>query len=307
MRMTHSPTELMYRILAERDEVNRLSEAFNGAGKRVFGRINFTAPRFTPAELGLMRAVSWLYVMWFEAGRVGIPFIRGYMRGSDPAGAARAHEHLALVHDLRTWLQHNLDSSSDRGRIMVDRCIQWFVKSCGTGGPTEEAEWELCLVSLLTEAHAVLHSMCKAIRRMERDEIRSSLRRQWEMLRTRSFDLHEFEAIIEEAAADMGLEALPLRSLRDKCYQRWNDSMEGLPADTNFRREARKLVEIAILKETQPRLPIDGTDVKNEFGIGAGKRVGELLRLAYAIWSAEPCSKEVLLERLRSHPAATQG
>ncbi|MCB9436640.1 MAG: hypothetical protein H6673_06525 [Anaerolineales bacterium] len=64
--------------------------------------------------------------------------------------------------------------------------------------------------------------------------------------------------------------------------------------------EARKLVERAILEDTQASLPIIGTDIMREFSIGPGRRVGELLKRAIDIFDVNPSlSKSDLLLQLQ--------
>jgi hypothetical protein len=66
----------------------------------------------------------------------------------------------------------------------------------------------------------------------------------------------------------------------------------------DFEREARKLIEDALLKDPTSVLPITGSDILAEFGLSPGPLIGSLLAEGKRIYQLEPCSRKILLEKL---------
>jgi len=67
----------------------------------------------------------------------------------------------------------------------------------------------------------------------------------------------------------------------------------------NFKVEARKLIEHALLDTMTLVLPITGRDIMGKLDIPPGPQVGNLLEKARIIYNNEHCSRDELLEKLR--------
>src|ERR1017187_6345027 len=96
----------MYELLRTMEQINRVTATLPGPIPGVFAPVSLDMPRFSPAELGCMRVVSWLFVQHFEAGRIGGAFLQSHAvgYGHDPNGDAEQHR--LLVQRLRTFFQH---------------------------------------------------------------------------------------------------------------------------------------------------------------------------------------------------------
>ncbi len=66
---------LMYQIVARVEEINRVASRLTGVDHGVFQAPSLQMPRLYPAELGFLRSVSWLFVSYYEAGKVGVAFL----------------------------------------------------------------------------------------------------------------------------------------------------------------------------------------------------------------------------------------
>lgn len=300
---TADPAASMYRILRLIQEINLVASTFDsieGIDQGVFRELSLPIPILAPAELGFVRAVSWLRALYLEAGKPNVDFLghRLMAYGLDPDG--RLCGHLRTVDNLRTFAQHHVDTVRSHGRRIREHCELWFLESCGTHHPGHDGEWEDCLASLLGEAEAFLEALLKCTRCVERDDSQEEILREWDFRRKRYHPPYEFDALILEVASDMGRSAIDHVRLRAHFYDQWCAELSLLSADYDFRREARKLVEHSLLHATTPLLPITGHDIIERLGIEPGPEVGQLLKRARTLYDQSPCATEELLERLQT-------
>lgn len=68
------PESLMYQILGLKEEIDHVASRLNEINE-VFGPLSLRMPRFIPSELGFLRTVSWLFVMYYEVGKVNVDFL----------------------------------------------------------------------------------------------------------------------------------------------------------------------------------------------------------------------------------------
>jgi hypothetical protein len=261
-------------------------------------------PQFAHAELGMLRTVSWLYAMYEELGKPNIDFIveRFETYSLDADGSNK--KHVTNVQNLRTYFQHNLNPTSEGDVRTQDHCEGWFRTICAAPYPEEDEQWQYCLISLLTEARSFLHCVSECIQAISIDESRAEILRQWAFRRSRYHPQHEFDGIIAMVASDLGRDGIRPKNFSNRHYSRWLRELE-VKENYDFDLEARKLVERAMLEDTQPQMPITGRDIMQEFSIGPGRRVGDLLKRAMDIYDGRPCSREELLQMLRQETLIT--
>src|SRR5207253_638701 len=116
-------------------------------------------PKLQPAELGFLHVVSWLYTLYYEAGRISVAFLCEKMAMYGVNGGGGGHGHRRIVDRLRTYLQHNLDYGSDEDRSTILMCDTWFASACGTRMPQREDHGDACLDKLLSDAKAFLEQV----------------------------------------------------------------------------------------------------------------------------------------------------
>jgi hypothetical protein len=216
--------------------------------------------------------------------------------GLDVDGKNTAH--LSLTQKMRTYLQHNLAPSEPTNRQAQDECESWFFEQCGTAIPGKDGQWEKCLITLLLEALSFSENLLSCIRSIEEDDSRDQIAREWDSRRRRYHPPHEFDRIIEIAAADMGRDHVDAVRLRKRFYDKWIKDLGSLDDEYDFLTEARKLIEHVLLLETVPVLPITGDDIMARFGIAPGPQIREWLERARTLYELQPCSRERLLEQL---------
>ncbi len=298
---TAAPAELMDSILISIEEIDRVASKFDridGITEGIFGNMSLPMPRFVPSELGFLRTVSWLYVVYNESGKVNVDFLRERLHAYELDPDSEVSTHINLVQQLRTFLQHNLDPSRSHNRRIQDMCERWLQNQCGTPEPETEEQWKRCLIALLYEASRFFGSLRKCIHCIELDESCEQITCDWDICRKRFHPPHEFDRLISIVSADMGRDALDVVRLRKRFYEKWAQELQALQGNYDFEVQARKLIEHALLHETTPVLPITGHDIMEEFNIAPGPQVGQLLEQARILYNASPCSRDGLIKKL---------
>jgi len=297
---SYNPASIMYAIVQKKESIDRMSKRLNN-GQTVFMEISREMPKLSPPELGLLRVVSWFYVLYYEAGGVNVDFLAERLTTYNLDSGGNLSEHLTLVNQLRTYFQHNLDPSSRRDRRIQDYCEMWFRSQCGTSEPNEDAEWDRCLHGFLQEAMGFVDALLKCIREIERDESFEQVLNDWDLRRSRYHPAYEFDQLINEVAVDMGRDSLDAAKFRKRYYDRWIKEIASLQGDYTFEFEARRLIEYTLLNDTMAVLPITGKEILETFeDIQPGPEVGEFLQRAKTMYEENPCTREELLEKLRN-------
>ncbi len=271
-----------------------------GTTTRLSGRSLCGLRRYQPAELAFIRVVAWLYVQYFEVGGVSIRFLASLFDGYGLDSACELRAHVDRTGRLRTYLQHNLDPSSESDAVTRATCEDWFEGICGSRVPGREEHWSLCVAAQVRDAKLLFGTLLEAVRAIERDEAREVIVEQWRIRVTRHHSPAAFDPIVAAAAGDMGRDFLDVPRFRKRHYDKWADAIRGLDGAYDFEREARRLVEQSLMSDATAVLPITGTDIIREFDIEPGPRVGELLALARTLFEAEPCDRQTLLSRVQA-------
>ena len=288
----------MYEVLALRDRINAISTRFSGVGP-VFGPISLNLPKLEPAELGFIRVVSWLFVGYFETGKLGTEFLSELATTLNISAEQLNVAHRRRVQQLRTYCQHNLNPNEPRTQEIRSACEGWFAKHCGTHAPSDNAHWNKILLALISEAILYFSGLEKVLRQIEQSDSQGQILEQWILRVSRFHAPYKFDEIVAVVAADFGRENFDSVKFRRRYYDKWRKEFEVRTDDCDFEREARKLIEHALLSELEKVLPINGTDVMREFCIPPGNEVKEILALAKEIFNNAPCTYEQLLQRTR--------
>lgn len=255
--------------------------------------------KLTPPELGCIRSVAWLYVLYFESGKVNIKFIidKYQVYKIDEEGSSIKHK--LSINYLRTSLQHDLFANTSHNNDIKSYCKIWYLDHCGSECPEQDIEWENCLLSILKDANLLFASLNACIDNMLNDnEYIEVIRMDWKEKLTQYHAPHEYDRLIETIASDMGIGHIDSRKFREKHYQSWSKEL-SVWRDETFESAARRVIERDILANVKPVLPIDGHDIMEHFGIPPGKLVGDLLTLGYRILDAPLSAKEQFLCKLQ--------
>jgi hypothetical protein len=290
---------LFLELLRERDEVDRVAAGLL-SGRPAFGPVSHRLPRLVTPELGFLRCITYLYALYFEAGRVAVAYLARVCEvyGHDKDGSVRRH--IQLVDRMRTYSQHNLDVTKGADLQTVTLCEDWLQSVCGSRVPNSDDHWRSCLCALLEDALASARTFNAVVRSIEADESRDLAVAQWQFELDRFHGPEEFDRIISEAAFDMGYPHLDAPRFRKRYYERWVDRLRSLEGGYTFAVEARRLVEHALLTDAGLGMPLTGTDILGAFAISPGPVVRHGLELARKRFEREPTDKEGLIAYLRS-------
>ena len=240
----------MYQIIALREEINQVASRLIGMGHGVFEEASLGMPKVEPAELGFLRCVSWLFVLYHEVGKVGVVFLKERFAAYDvdPCGDSPTITRWckASERSCSTISTRARDTTRASGRYVRRGLIVSLVPRCqeqtiiGSGA----------LDGLLVEAVQFLNGLLSVVRAIEKDESRGQICREWLFRIRRYHPPHAFDELISRVAADMGRDGIDPIRLRGRFYDRWVQDLSLLQADYEFEVEARKLIERAILTET---------------------------------------------------------
>lgn len=172
-------------------------------GSQEIREISVDVPNPPLDELHFRKVVAWCYVLFQETG----PFI-GFSGQLLRARGSKAFERFGqtrrLVDCARTVQAHNLssDSKSDMGK---ERYFQIWLQENG-GSPTN---WELCNQALMNDAIQVVSVIELEWKRMSEDDAdRRQLWQDYQLEKDTSWDAHEFDRFVEQAAEEVGLTGL---------------------------------------------------------------------------------------------------
>ncbi len=293
-----NPKILMYEVIQAVQELNRISESLMGNAYKVFPQVSINYPKFKPAELGFILVVSWLYVHYFETGKVGVEFLESKLDVYIPDGISKYKDHRKLVKIMRTFHHHHLNWQSDRDKKTQEICESWFNSTSATKVPRYEKQWRDCLIKILEDSYGFLCELITVLRGIERDESREEICKQWMSKVDRNFSPNEVDKIISIVANDMGIDYINPMKFRTQFYERWSNQMRQLSENCDLPTEARRIVEHLLITNAVSALPITGKDILNTFEISPGPKVRQLLEEARKSYDLNPCSKDILLNRL---------
>ena len=295
-----TPDQVWLEITRRIEEIDQLIQGLLRLREPVFSRISLSTPRLSPAELGFVRAAAWLYALYMEVATPDFRLLMDAVRSKLSDENPPVSQHPKTVQNLRTYLHHHLDPSSDRSWEIAEACGRWFDEACSTQTPTEDRHWAACLMALLEESEALLGAFVELLHSIQQDESREEICAEWHRRRDRHHAPHEYDALISIVAHDMGLDSLDPGRLRKRFYGRWDEDLRLLKDGYKFEVEARKLIEHALLHDLTLALPVTGDDVMELLDIPPGPEVKEALQLAAEVYAQGPCLRDELLSRLKA-------
>lgn len=269
------------RVSKEIANINLYSRQLLASRTEVFDKISLaTWTLGANPELDFFRLTSWLYVLYFEAGRATL--------GHFTRENNRLKQHRELVLSLRTWSQHNLDPTSQRDIALEVRCGEWFTLTCKTVNPRDHEHWDMLCVAVLAEALEFLELLKEQIARIESSEFSATLIEDWERAISRNWPSQRFQALIRSAADDLGFPAVDAKKFLNRYEASIRKQLRLLSDDHDAGYEMRKLVELKLITETDRVLPCTGSDIMEHLGIGQGQAVGRYLAVAKELFHQNP-------------------
>ena len=283
-------------VLRCHQRVNDLSRSL--IGRAAFDELHVKIPDPKSPEPGFIRATSWLYCLYFEAGRVSLTFLRRLGEAYSLVDRVPTDQHVEVVRCLRTELHHNL-GFADSDQAARTAAEVWRRKACGTAMPRDESQWRSCYDCLVDEANDFLTRIDEVVRKIEAngDEAKMHIK-DWLRRLERSWPAAAFDPLVDETKYRLGRDSMKTVGFRMRHVDRWRKQLELLDEGFDFEHEATRLIEKTLLDEDSLVLPITGRDIMKSLEIRPGPRVGTLLEAARKQFEEAPCSSEELLSYL---------
>ena len=231
-------------IVRSHQRIGKLARSL--IGRSAFEEMHILLPDPTSPEAGFIRATSWLYCLYFEAGRISLTFLRRLGEAYGLMERAASDKHVETVRCLRTESHHNLGygDSDQAARTSAER---WRKKACGTALPQCPTEWENCYRCIVNDAHTFLQRIDEVVRRIEaegsggQNHVDNWLRRL-----VRSCPAAAFDPLIDKAKYQLARGALNTVAFRNQHADMWRKCLDLLEDGFNFDFEATRLIEITL-------------------------------------------------------------
>jgi hypothetical protein len=123
---------------------------------------------------------------------------------------------------------------------------------------------------------------------------------EWRRRLDRNWAGAAFDPLIDDAKYRLARETLNTVAFRNRHVDKWRKHLEMLEDGFEFEFEATRLIEKTLLDDDSVVLPITGRDVIEYLGVEPGPQVGALLEQARRYFEVHRCTKESLLEQLRT-------
>lgn len=228
------------------ESVLRIHQGINALARSLLGRaafedMNLLHPDPERAEPAFIRATSWLYCLYFEAGRVSITFLRRLGEAYALVNRELSDQHMETVRCLRTELHHNLgfaDSDQD-GRSAAG---SWRRAACGTALPKTDQQWTSCYERFVSSAQGFLSGLDEVVRRVEADGRRAQEHiEEWKRRLNRAWPAADFDWVIDDAKYRLAHEALNTVAFRNRHIDQWRKQLDLLDDGFDFEFEAVRL------------------------------------------------------------------
>lgn len=273
-------------------------------GRSAFNDVNVLLPDPSRPEAGFIRATSWLYSLYFEAGRTSLHFLSRVGEATGVIDRVVWDTHVEVVRCLRTELHHNL-GFSDSDLAARQAAEAWRRRACGTVLPNSDELWLACYNKIVADAAEALRAIERVVRRLESDgDSAEENICEWKRRLERSWAASSFDPLIEDAKVRLGRESLNTVAFRTRYIERWRRQLDLLEDGFSFEYEATRLIEKALLEEEGAVLPITGRDIMESLSIPQGPTVGRLLASAKAHFESTKCDRNDLLSYISERHAS---
>ncbi len=266
-----------------------------------FDEVNVLLPDSGSPEARFIRAASWLYCLYFEAGRVSITFLSRLGEAYDLIRREASDQHVEAVRCLRTELHHNLGfADSDLATRMAAE--GWRRKACGTVLPRTTQQWEDCYTRIVDDACSFLGKVEEVVRRIESDgEGARQHVDDWLRRLERHWSAAAFDPLIDDTKYRFARESVNTVTFRKRHVDKWRQHLDLLEDGLDFEFEATRLIEKTFLDDDGVVLPITGKDLVEEIGVKPGPVIGALLEEARRYYEVYRCRRCELINHLRAY------
>lgn len=271
-------------------------------GETALGEIHVRPPAQENDEASFMRLVNWSYVLLFEAGRVTVPYLMK-LPGATEHRERRFQEGRRVVHDLRTWISHNIGFSSERESAISKRVSVWFLSQCKATEPQEEDAWRLCFERLCSEVGMIVEHCRNALASVAGDMDEAGAIEELRHRLDKSWPPERFDEIVVDTCTRLGV-SLNVPGFRGQRLAKWRRFLAIVPDADDPRGAVTRLIERDVVDHTNDVLPIGGEDVIASLDLPPGPRVGDALRRARDVFRSGIRDPKQLLVRLQLEEAA---
>lgn len=274
---------------------NNLDQALN-----LFEAINHKTLKESPSELGFVYLIAYLYILYFESGKVNLDYIIEKMDVyNGESGIFKSH--IKEVNNFRTFLFHNLDESKKKDRPKVLDCKMWYQDVAGVQIPFLDNHWEKCFNKMLDDNQKLIRAVTKCLKSIQVDPMRDYIIEEWKFKVESRIEKHECYDLVVEVSSYLYKRVNVEKLLNDK-FSNWKKELkyEKLSSKSEYLIEMKKVIEKDLIKEVPKRLPLTGSDLIDILNVKPGPQIGEILKYAAELWIVnDEFTKAELLEKIK--------
>ncbi|MBE9156392.1 hypothetical protein IQ265_06055 [Nodosilinea sp. LEGE 06152] len=311
MKQSFEYPVLLQSLLNRQQTLNKFATQLDNS-IQLFGLASIPLSQDSLWECQFQRLVSWLYVLYWEFGKkADIQFLIDLFQayGLDPDGLCR--EHPKLVRALRTIAQHSVVShNSEPDRRTHQVCQKWFDSTCRLLAPSEDKDWQICLLQLVNEAEKFFDALHQCLLFIKDDESCNEMLEQWKLRREKRLSPWDYDALIRELMSDLGIEGQKqVTTIRKRYQSQWDRYLQSLTNSDDFKENVKRCILDTLLDKTEILMPLGTDDIIQVFHVEAGDReIGKLLGLARNLFRNNSyLTKDELLNELKKNKIKDKG
>ena len=235
------------------------------------------------AELGFIKMVTWLYVLYVEISnnKINHKFWQKYIYKKPLGEGIDNYEH--IVHDLRTYFQHKLEGYQKETRIRTT-CTTFFNQILSHPYPKKE-EWQKPFNDLLDRSELHLQNIYATLQNLlgekNTDEmfVEDKLKLWKQQHQRPQLTTHDFREVFYDICQNLGLSFDPKVFCHKNRYDSFIQNIRTLDIQT----EVRAYLIGELLKDDKYFKTVHTTDldIKNRYPHLAPSKINDYLIRAY--------------------------
>lgn len=184
------------------------------------------------SQLDFLRLVSWGYMILVECGG---PNISSFERIADllQVRTDRVTTAKESIGRLRTFLQHSLQYESKSDQQTIEMAGRWFDSVVGRVSPKSH-DYEICIATMLAELSSAFDDIRLFLDRLNDDEYKETIIRQWKDRIETAWPKHEHDKIIATAVTDLECNLDPL-AISKKLLPKMQERLKVISRDCDVR------------------------------------------------------------------------
>lgn len=278
------------------NNINNLTHSISS--NIVFFENNSISVEFDNAQHCFDRLLSWSFGLFIESCKGNISFLLDIFPQYNILIPEEIRNLPVVIQAMRTLRQHsNLSESSQKEKINLYN--DWLKKVSKLALENySPSEWYEACLFLLDSILQYLNLIIFCLKGILSGELKELVAKQWEARALRFFEKYKFDQVLDKVLKNWGLsDFVRINLFMSQNLAQLKKRIDSLADGFDFEKCVTVFIEDIL--SLQQYMPLRGDELI-EAGIPKGIHLGELLKYAKTTFWEAPCSKEELIEKVRS-------